>query len=156
MNLLFSFSGRINRAKYWLAVVIWLAILVVSVVISLIAVGTSGIDWSDPSSVTLTELLRVGIGPVVFLTVVGIVSLVSTLAFCIKRLHDRDKSGWWVLLFLFVPGILDGIGSTMGTMSFVFSIAAVVVAIWGLIEFGFLRGTKGPNDYGPDPLPAQA
>ena len=47
-----------------------------------------------------------------------------------KRWHDRDKSGAWVLVML-IP---------------------VVGWIWALIENGFLRGTAGPNPFGPDPL----
>jgi len=48
----------------------------------------------------------------------------------VKRYHDRDKSGWWVLI-IFLP---------------------VIGALWYLIECGFLRGTDGNNAYGPDPL----
>jgi uncharacterized membrane protein YhaH (DUF805 family) len=44
----------------------------------------------------------------------------------IKRFHDRDKSGWWVLIGL-VP---------------------VIGALWFLIERGFLAGTPGPNPFG--------
>ncbi len=47
-----------------------------------------------------------------------------------KRWHDRDKSGWWVLVML-VP---------------------VVGWIWALVQNGCLRGTRGPNRFGPDPL----
>jgi uncharacterized membrane protein YhaH (DUF805 family) len=46
-----------------------------------------------------------------------------------KRWHDRDKSGWWQLIG-----------------------AIPLIGIWTLIENGFLRGTDGPNSYGPDPL----
>ena len=50
------------------------------------------------------------------------------LAVGVKRYHDRGKSGWWVLIAL-VP---------------------VIGGLWYLIECGFLRGTIGPNAYGPD------
>ena len=52
------------------------------------------------------------------------------LAVSVKRWHDRDKSGWWVLLNL-VP---------------------VIGWLWALIDNGFLRGTDGPNRFGEDPL----
>src|SRR3546814_14546367 len=48
----------------------------------------------------------------------------------IKRWHDRDKSGWWILIVL-IP---------------------IVGPIWALVENGFLAGTAGPNRFGPDPL----
>jgi uncharacterized membrane protein YhaH (DUF805 family) len=53
-----------------------------------------------------------------------------TIAVGIKRFHARNKSGVWVLI-IFVP---------------------VIGGLWYLIECGFLRGTPGPNNYGPDPL----
>ena len=52
-----------------------------------------------------------------------------SLAVQIKRWHDRDKSGWWVLINL-IP---------------------LIGAIWAFVETGCLRGTVGPNAYGPDP-----
>ncbi|GHU87403.1 hypothetical protein AGMMS49941_10860 [Deferribacterales bacterium] len=50
----------------------------------------------------------------------------------IKRCHDRNRSGWFILLFL-VP----------------------IVNLWAIIELGFLRGTVGDNKYGCDPLQQQ-
>jgi len=49
-----------------------------------------------------------------------------------KRWHDRDKSAWWVLIAL-IP---------------------LIGQIWALVDNGFLRGTRGPNRFGPEP-PAQ-
>jgi uncharacterized membrane protein YhaH (DUF805 family) len=34
----------------------------------------------------------------------------------------------------------------------IFGLVILVLSLWGLIELGFLRGTVGPNQYGPDPL----
>ena len=47
----------------------------------------------------------------------------------VKRWHDRDKSGMWVLI----------------------SMIPIVGPIWSFIECGCLPGTPGPNSYGPDP-----
>ena len=60
----------------------------------------------------------------------GLASIYFAIALYAKRWHDRDKSGWWTLILL-VP---------------------VIGAIWMLVECGFLRGTDGDNQYGPDPL----
>ena len=49
-----------------------------------------------------------------------------------KRWHDRNSSGWWVLIVM-VP---------------------VVGWLWALAVNGLLRGTPGPNRFGPDPLAA--
>ena len=54
-------------------------------------------------------------------------ALIPSIIVYIKRFHDRDKSGWWVLI-----GLIPIIGG-----------------IWLLIELGFLKGTPGPNRFGP-------
>ena len=51
-------------------------------------------------------------------------------ALCIKRFHDHNSSGWWCLVLL-VPAV--------GVVFFV-------------VELGMMRGTKGDNNYGPDPI----
>ena len=89
-----------------------------------------------------------------FFAVAGIVfiaMIVSGVAVGIKRLHDRDKSGWWLLAFYLVPALLDGVGRTMNS-PVIFGLASLAVSIWAIVELGFLRGTTGPNQYGPDPL----
>lgn len=52
------------------------------------------------------------------------------LAVAAKRWHDRNKSAVWVL-FAFVP---------------------IIGQIWALVELGFIKGTKGHNRFGPDPI----
>ncbi len=59
----------------------------------------------------------------------ALLMLYPTLAVNVKRCHDRGHSGWFMLI-AFIP----------------------IVGFWYLIEIGFLRGTTGDNDYGPDPL----
>jgi uncharacterized membrane protein YhaH (DUF805 family) len=147
-SLLFSFSGRINRAKYWLAVLIYLGVAVVLGIV-LFAGFHAGLA---------------GIGVVFGLIAIAvyIAMLVSGLAVAIKRLHDRDKSGWWVLVFYVVPGVLGGIGSEMGAASGsdaivgLFGLVSLGISVWAFVELGCLRGTVGPNNYGPDPLELKA
>ena len=67
-------------------------------------------------------------GPVVFLIMLGLV--LPTLSVNVRRLHDIDKSGWFILI-AFIP--LAG---------------AIILLIWHCA-----RGTRGDNRYGPDPLP---
>jgi len=93
-------------------------------------------------------------GPMRVLPIVLLALWVSSVAIAIRRLHDRGKSGWWVLVFIFVPGLLQGIGSRLGDPlpMMILSVAGLAVSIWALVELGFLRGTQGDNAYGPDPL----
>jgi uncharacterized membrane protein YhaH (DUF805 family) len=75
------------------------------------------------------------------------------LAIGAKRLHDRDKSAWWLLLFYAAPGILSTAGSQMEDVGFIIlHIISFSISVWAFVELGCLRGTPGANRYGPDPL----
>ena len=69
-----------------------------------------------------------------------------------KRLHDRDKSAWWLVLFYVGPGIASAIGNEMENMGLVLHVVGFAITVWAFVELGCLRGTVGPNQYGPDPL----
>jgi uncharacterized membrane protein YhaH (DUF805 family) len=144
VGLLFSYQGRINRAKYWLALVIYAVIFIVLVALGFIMLG-NGIDAEG----LVAGLISKGIGFFLIALIVMIVMIVSGVFVGIKRLHDRDKSAWWMLVFYLLPAVLGGLAD----VSWIFNIAGFAVSIWGLVELGFLRGTIGPNRYGPDPLP---
>lgn len=99
--------------------------------------------------------------------IIKIAVFISGLAVGAKRLHDRDKSGWWLLLFYIVPSVLLGLGMAIaiigaagssggtGMLGLLLILAGPAVAIWAIVELGCLRGTVGPNQYGPDPLAGQ-
>jgi uncharacterized membrane protein YhaH (DUF805 family) len=121
-SLLFSFQGRVNRAKFWLVhLAMW---LVTAVVFGSIFGGAA--MTSDPAA----AFESVGMVPGLVLAVVYVLMVWIGLAIGVKRWHDRNKSGWWILI----------------------SLVPVIGGLWYLIECGFLRGTVGPNTYGPDPL----
>jgi uncharacterized membrane protein YhaH (DUF805 family) len=76
-------------------------------------------------------------------------------AIAVKRLHDRNKSGWWVILFYFLPnGVVTAsiqlrpfvawwwIGAALG----------LAISLWGFIELGFRRGTRGSNRFSERPM----
>jgi uncharacterized membrane protein YhaH (DUF805 family) len=131
-DLLFGYKGRINRAKYWLAALIYIAAVVAAALIGY------ALGWG---------------AMLVLMVLVGIGCFVSGVFVAIKRLHDRDKSGWWLLLFYGVPVVLDGIARLpVAEGSYVLPILSFGISIWALVELGFLRGTVGPNQYGLDPL----
>jgi uncharacterized membrane protein YhaH (DUF805 family) len=150
-SLLFSFRGRINRAKYWLAVLVF---VVADAVLGLLG-------W----------VLDNGLAFQILSFVVNLAVLIASIAVCIKRLHDRDRSGWWLLLFYAGPVAVALIGGfifwaaadTVG-MSAEWSylglrlclLGGIALAIWGFVEIGCRRGTAGYNRFGPDPLKRQA
>jgi uncharacterized membrane protein YhaH (DUF805 family) len=148
-HFLFGFSGRINRAKYWL----WILLYVITALIVGIVIYA-----------TANSPLIAGIVQFVF----GVIVFISSLAVISKRLHDRDRSAWWLLVFMLLPTILIGVGAVlmifgavgsnganMGAMGWAGGLLMVVAAailLWSFVEFACLRGTVGPNQYGPDPL----
>jgi uncharacterized membrane protein YhaH (DUF805 family) len=107
----FSPQGRVNRQQWWLWLIV--PILIVSIILAYIDVATGHFD---PET---------GLG--LFSGLFALLVLIPTIIVHIKRFHDRDKSGWWVLI-----GIIPILG-----------------AIWLLVELGFLKGTEGPNRFGP-------
>ena len=123
-NLLFSFQGRINRAKFWL---VNIAVIIVYGVVMGFLCGGAAMS-SDPAE----ALASVGIVAGIVALVLFIAMFWISLALAVKRWHDRNKSGWWILIAL-VP---------------------VIGGLWYLIECGFLKGTSGANTYGADPLAA--
>lgn len=143
----FGFQGRINRAKYWLALLIF---FVVDVALGLIglALGKSVVFQIASSAA-------------------NVAIFISTLAISIRRLHDCDRSAWWLLLFYVGPFLVGFSGwaflwATAGSFGDLrlFSLfllrlgllAAIALAIWGQVEIGFRRGGTGYNRFGADPL----
>lgn len=148
-SLFFSFRGRVNRAKYWVVIVI------VAVVDGILrGVGFVAEQRAGDSLAALLTLLAIA------LIILGVAAafFVAGLAVATKRLHDRDKSAWWLLVFYLLPAVLAGTGAgvTLATDSWLgiglFGAVASAIGIWAFIELGCLRGTPGPNRYGPDPL----
>jgi uncharacterized membrane protein YhaH (DUF805 family) len=138
-HLFFNFNGRANRAKFWIAALIFAAINLVLAIFGYVA------DQSGAFQ-AINGML-------------SIVILIASIAVGIKRLHDRNKSGWYLLLFYLVPGILVSVGIVIGTfmedsaiMATVLGLVAFAIGVWAFIEMGCLRGTIGVNQYGPDPV----
>jgi uncharacterized membrane protein YhaH (DUF805 family) len=135
-----SFGGRANRQRYWLTnitlgVFFLLGVLVVG--------GFAELFWP------------IGLIAVPFF----VVFFIASLAICARRLHDRDKSAWWLLLFQGVPlllALLRGIAMAGGapgeTVGAGLAILSFPISIWAFVELACLKGTTGPNKYGPDPL----
>ena len=150
VGLLFSYQGRINRAKYWTAILIYLAISIVIAAVGFIMLGNSILELADDAADdgVIVGLLSKGIGFFLIVLVIYIPLIVSSVFVGIKRLHDRDKSGWWLLAFYLLPTVLNELSGVSSVLAFV----SFAITIWALVELGCLRGTQGPNKYGPDPL----
>lgn len=107
-----DFSGRSRRKEYWMFL---LGVLIVAIVLGIVEgiVGLSGMVGGVYGPLTLIFLLGI---------------IVPSIALQVRRFHDQDKSGWFVLL------------------SFIPFVGGLIVLV-----FMCLEGTKGPNRFGPDP-----
>ena len=169
-----GFSGRLNRQPFWISAII---LAVVSIVISLVILPLLGLGImpSMPAidaNTTAADLANVMNAA---RTKSGWVSLVLFLIFlypsaalCIKRRHDRNNSGldvWIYFALVLVFQLISALGIGMSTMDVggtsipvpgpIVSGLGIIVGIYALyllVVLGFLKGTAGPNNYGPDPL----
>ncbi|NMD07057.1 MAG: DUF805 domain-containing protein [Phyllobacteriaceae bacterium] len=126
-----SFEGRIPRKTFWLAI---LVMIVISWILQFILFAIFGTSMMPDATLTPEEQMAQAenmMGAMMIpLVILMLITLWPSLAIYTKRWHDRNKSGWWSLIML-VP---------------------IIGGIWLLVECGFLRGTEGPNNYGPDPI----
>ena len=107
-QILFSLRGRVPRIVFWLYGV--LGPLLVTLMAEML-LGIVGVSERRAEMVTTVLLVW------------------PCAAVSVKRWHDRDKSGWWALVYL-IP---------------------LIGVLWTLIANGLLRGTVGANRFGDDP-----
>ena len=106
-----GFSGRAPRSEYWF-------FFLFNIILSIFA------------NVIDLQVLK---GQPIASVVVLLATLLPGLAVAVRRLHDKDKSGWWLLLLL-IP-----------------LVGFIVLLVWFCGA-----GTQGENRFGPNPLPASA
>jgi uncharacterized membrane protein YhaH (DUF805 family) len=100
-----NFSSRACRSEYWY----WILFIIIADVVAAIIDQVLGMQL-------VTGLF-------------GVATLIPNIAIAIRRLHDLDRTGWWILLG-FIP-----------------LIGWIILLIWYIT-----KGTDGPNLFGPDPL----
>jgi uncharacterized membrane protein YhaH (DUF805 family) len=110
----FTFSGRASRSEYWY----WFVFATLAQVVFSLLDATI---FKAPLSQTgvLERLWQ-------------LVTLTPTIGVAVRRLHDVDRTGWWLLLELTIIGIF-----------------------FPLLVWNCLKGTNGANRFGPDPLGAE-
>jgi len=152
-------SGRISRSQYWLKFVLpYIGIIIVLQLMSVLSSSSSPLH-------ILSSIL---------IFIFSLVVVWPSLVVMIKRIHDRNKSGWFclilyvpltifiILLIIWLAALLVAIGAgstasapAIGAFAVFVMILGFVCAgitIWFFIEFGCMRGTIGPNRFGPDPV----
>jgi|APSaa5957512535_1039671.scaffolds.fasta_scaffold258890_2 uncharacterized membrane protein YhaH (DUF805 family) len=110
-----TFSGRAQRREFWLFVLIYLILLLIAYGVD-IAIGT----YDEEN----------GIGVVGGILILAL--LIPNLAVSVRRLHDTDRSGWWILIAL-IP---------------------LIGPIWFLV-LAILNGTDVENRFGANPIASE-
>lgn len=151
LTLMFGFQGRVGRVQFWLAALLWMLAVPAAF---LLAGGVIEVMALRPGYELFGGLMAAVLIP----------TLVSFVAVCSKRLHDRDKRGWWLLLFFFVPYTAGPFlvpllpmpedPSDLELFGWL-SVTVFPFFVWGVVELGFLPGTPGPNRFGDAPRPAE-
>ena len=135
----FDFEGRSRRMEYWSFHLLGLIVSLSGFALMVLGAGNrtysgnydrveNGISTHANYSSNLGTVSWVGLG---LLGLWALVSFIPSIALTVRRLHDRDKNGLYMLL-TFIPLI------------------GLIFAIIMLVNF-FMEGTTGPNRYGPDP-----
>ena len=139
--VLFSFKGRINRARY---LAVQLAVFAVWLILWLKFSFEFSSHWAA--------------------VVVAIAMIWINAATTAKRLHDRNRSGWWAVAVYAVNhlcyayyglffGLYFGVDISIAWESLLVMLAAALSLLQAgaVIELFFMIGTDGANRFGPDP-----
>lgn len=120
-----NFQGRAARSEYWFFA---LFVFIIAGILSALMFATVDFNTGQIS----------GLGYVVIavLAIFYLAILIPSIAVAVRRLHDRNMSGWWYLGFIVLSAI---------------PFVGIVASIAMLVIF-CLKGTDGDNRFGPDPL----
>ena len=157
MRAFFGLAGRITRMRFWFSLVLEaITLLLLGAVFYVYALSIPGAYENggptpfptDPVGVPLAILWYLAMAVLLF-------CLVKT---CVKRLHDRDKSGWWLLVFAAAPNFIAGAVRELAMRMLIPDAAAAMMLaasgallLWGVAEMGVLPGDGGDNHFGPSP-----
>jgi uncharacterized membrane protein YhaH (DUF805 family) len=144
LHNLTGFSGRIRRRDFWIGLGLLLLIEI------LLAFAFAGI--MRPTGATEMEKAALWAALAILLWV--------SAALIVKRLHDRDKSALWYPVFGLAPVVAyelgnrfsSNISNQLSPAQTAFWLLSAALWVWAIVELGFMKGTRGPNRYGPDPL----
>jgi uncharacterized membrane protein YhaH (DUF805 family) len=155
---------RLGRRDFWLeafatgGVVFTLVLAVgVAVVAALAWYAPGSGEAAEQAQAELLDRFVQGTGGKLLMAL-GLLLLVvltgQVLRLVVARLHDRNRSGWWLVMPLAVLAFGTGLAMRLRLPLLLQATAgvAVLAALWLLAEILILPGTRGDNAYGADPL----
>jgi len=159
-QLLLSFKGRINRAPYWIVTIGFWIVIVTFFTLMVTGEFQMLVDGDPATAEPFNLIILMAIIAVSFALLVSFAY--AQLTIMAKRLHDRNKSAWWILFYyaaltspswVMMLGLLTG-SAVLLLLGVLANYIAGIVWLWFFVELGFLKGSQGPNRFGPDPLGA--
>ena len=123
-----TFSGRAARSEYWYFVLFYMIVIMAIYALFMVAGGMRALQTGDFSA--FHYLL------IVVYVVVALGVFLPSISVLVRRFHDRNMSGWWVLGFMLLSAV---------------PFVGILVSI-GMLVLLCLKGTDGENKYGDDPL----
>lgn len=152
MTRLLSFDGRAGRSEFWavhLATIPVQLLIIISMLLNgdatpseqgIITLGSFSLDRFYACLVSHRDEIMF----------VLLVPLLPQLAVASRRLHDRDRSASWLVLFvgpMFLALILDRFEPSPDGGPSQLTLAAIFLLGWYFIELGLLDGSPGINSY---------
>jgi uncharacterized membrane protein YhaH (DUF805 family) len=122
-----TFRGRARRKEFWLFQLFVSLLSLVLMVWLFSVLPADAMADGDPMPLEALLAVPAAQAPLTIAGLLGLIFFLPNLAVSVRRLHDSDKSGWWLLLNLVPVGGLV------------------------LLIFYLLDGTAGPNRHGADP-----
>ncbi|SEM41202.1 Uncharacterized membrane protein YhaH, DUF805 family [Sphingomonas gellani] len=119
----FHFGGRSRRKEYWMYFLFTIILGIIAGIIDVLLGFGSAATYAEPGRIGASATSS---GPISGLVSLGLI--IPSISVAFRRLHDTDRSAWWLLL-IFIP-ILGWIA---------------------LLVFYCQEGTRGPNRFGQDP-----
>ena len=154
-ELFFKQDHRIGRAKFWFGFLLIEVIFVVGDLVFghwLLGLNTYNLDLA-PEQLAEPRYLWANFA-------LWLILIYPNYAVLVKRCHDRNRGFPWIFVWLLWEttfALLEAAGLIFATtesswLDDVYLVSGGPVLLWIIIDLGILRGTKGPNRFGPDPL----
>jgi len=137
----FPFKGRIGRRRYWSLTLLYLLALFVG----LAAFVAAGILLEAGP----TDAITFAMVPIVIIFMLSMSVAIAGIG--VRRLHDRGKTGFWLLLYYAVPLWMTK-SAGLDVVGVIVSLASAGILIWAIIDLGVLRGDPRTNAFGANPL----
>jgi uncharacterized membrane protein YhaH (DUF805 family) len=134
----FPFHGRIGRRQYWISTLLYSLVWVLGTVI---LITLAALNYNPPDD-TITNrgivgFVLFGIAMLVF-SVVIVAKFTST---GVRRLHDRGKSGYWLLLYYGLPSMIAR-NEGPDNLRLIFWLVTLGILIWAIVDLGVLPGEQ--------------